>query len=120
MVGFHLSVVAISTQAIVDKLMKRQIQEELLNTVYNLILNPDTKEEERRLLLDFKNQVGTHIDMEQAISNLSENIRQLAVHNITTHSSLSLEVAKLYKKISSDSEKERNIARGIASFGIFR
>jgi hypothetical protein len=92
---------------------------ELIDEVYNLILNPDTKSEEREILVAFKDGLTDKTDQNRAVMELSANLRQLAVKNLSAETKLSSGVADLYQKISSFGEQSRNLAQGLASTGVW-
>lgn len=91
-----------------------------MNEAYNLILNIETREEERQLLIEFKNEIEQGKDFERAIQKLSENLRLLAVKNITDKKKMSKNVHNYYKKICSVGFLEKEIGVGLLSYGIVR
>ncbi|WP_225247760.1 hypothetical protein [Streptococcus pseudoporcinus] len=52
--------------------------------------------------------------------NLSNDLRQLAVKNLSSKEVMSIPVNEFYKKICSYNELQKNIARGLGSYGIIR
>lgn len=119
MAGFHQWVVAILIES-KGLSMKKINQQEIVNEAYNLILTVETKEEERQLLIEFKNDLEQGKDFERAIRKLSENLRLLAVKNITHKKTMSKNVHDYYKKISSVGLLEKEIGAGLMSYGIVR
>ncbi|MFL2132766.1 peptide-methionine (S)-S-oxide reductase MsrA [Desemzia sp. FAM 24101] len=73
----------------------RQNREEMLNDLYNLILDPATREWERSLLLSAKNALedGAHFDIQ--LSKLEADLRPLALRN-----NLTPDVTDFYNKIT--------------------
>lgn len=93
---------------------------EIINDVYNLILSKSLKNEERVILTRFKDNIVNSKNVKKDILELSEELRQLAVKNISRKEVMSRELNEFYNKISAIKEKELNIGRGIGSFGIVR
>ena len=64
--------------------------EDILNNIYNLILNPETTEEERNLLVTFKNEIEVgKKDNGELLAELRRAIQVLAVDNLSKGISLS-------------------------------
>lgn len=93
---------------------------EIINDVYNLILSKSLKNEERVILTSFKDNIVNSENVKKDILELSEELRQLAVKNISRKEVMSRELNEFYNKISAIKEKELNIGRGIGSFGVVR
>lgn len=93
---------------------------EIINDVYNLILSKSLKNEERVILTRFKDNIVNSKNVKKDILELSEELRQLAVKNISRKEVMSCELNEFYNKISAIKEKELNIGRGIGSFGVVR
>ena len=95
--------------------------EDILNNIYNLILNPETTEEERNLLVTFKNEIEVgKKDNGELLAELRRAIQVLAVDNLSKGISLSSGVSDLSKTLTEFQEKsERNInlAIGLTSLG---
>lgn len=95
--------------------------EDILNNIYNLILNPETTEEERNLLVTFKNEIEVgKKDNGELLAELRRAIQVLAVDNLSKGISLSSGVSELSKTLTEFQEKsERNInlAIGLTSLG---
>ena len=95
--------------------------EDILNNIYNLIINPETTEKERKLLVTFKNEIEVRKkDNDELLAELCRAIQVLAVSNLSKGISLSLGVSDLSKTLTEFQEKsERNInlARGLTSLG---
>ena len=92
---------------------------DIINNIYNLIINPETTEKERKLLVTFKNEIEVRKkDNDELLAELCRAIQVLAVSNLSKGISLSLGVSDLSKTLTEFQEKsERNInlARGLAS-----
>ena len=92
---------------------------DILNNIYNLIINPETTEKERKLLVTFKNEIEVgKKDNDELLAELRRAIQVLAVSNLSKGKSLSSGVSDLSKTLTEFQEKsERNInlARGLAS-----
>ena len=90
-----------------------------MNNIYNLIINPETTEKERKLLVTFKNEIEVgKKDNSELLAELRRAIQVLAVSNLSKGKSLSSGVSDLSKTLTEFQEKsERNInlARGLAS-----
>ena len=65
----------------VNKLPKEDLwkigKEDLLNNVYDLVLSAETKEEERQVLLVFKNAVEAGKDFDKSVVNLASDLRKI-------------------------------------------
>ena len=94
---------------------------DILNNIYNLIINPETTEKERKLLVTFKNEIEVgKKDNSELLAELRRAIQVLAVSNLSKGISLSSGVSDLSKTLTEFQEKsERNInlARGLTSLG---
>ena len=105
---------------LVDKSNNTQITD-ILNTIYNLIVNPETTENERELLVTFKNEIEVgKKDNDELLAELCRAIQVLAVRNLSKGISLSSGVSDLSKTLTEFQEKsERNInlAIGLTSLG---
>lgn len=95
--------------------------DDILNNIYNLIVNPETTEKERKLLVTFKNEIEDgKKDNGELLAELRRAIQVLAVSNLSKGISLSSGVSELSKTLTEFQEKsERNInlARGLTSLG---
>ena len=92
---------------------------DILNNIYNLIINPETTENERELLVTFKNEVGKK-DNDELLAELCRAIQVLAVRNLSKGKSLSSGVSDLSKTLTEFQEKSErnfNLARGLTSLG---
>lgn len=94
---------------------------DILNNIYNLIINPETTEKERKLLVTFKNdiEVGKK-DNSELLAELRRAIQVLAVRNLSKGISLSSGVSELSKTLTEfqdKSERNINLARGLTSLG---
>ena len=94
---------------------------DIINNIYNLIINPETTEIERELLVTFKNEIEVgKKDNDELLAELCRAIQVLAVRNLSKGKSLSSGVSDLSKTLTEFQEKsERNInlARGLTSLG---
>ncbi|GAA2917023.1 peptide-methionine (S)-S-oxide reductase MsrA [Enterococcus pseudoavium] len=70
-------------------------QEEVLGQLYNLILNPSTREWERYLLTDAKNSLANNTGFNGQLAKLEADLRPLALRN-----NLTPDVADFYQKIT--------------------
>ena len=94
--------------------------EEILNNVYNLILDTDIHKNERDILLHYKTRLENTKNEQRVVMELAEALRQQAVSGIHSQKLLSPKVATFYKEIASYGELSKNIAQGLISFGITR
>ena len=97
--------------------------EDILNNIYNLILNPETTEEERNLLVTFKNEIEVgKKDNGELLAELRRAIQVLAVDNLTKGISLSSGLSELSKTLTefqNESERNNNLAIGLSSIAMF-
>lgn len=95
---------------------------DILNNIYNLIINPETTEKERKLLVTFKNEIEVgKKDNGELLAELRRAIQVLAVDNLSKGSSLSSGVSELSKTLTEfqdESERNINLARGLLSLGM--
>ena len=95
--------------------------DDILNNIYNLIVNPETTEKERKLLVTFKNEIEVgKKDNSELLAELRRAIQVLAVSNLSKGISLSSGVSDLSKTLTEFQEKSErniNIARGLTSLG---
>lgn len=89
----------------------------LLARVYDLILNVETPDDERSMLIEFKNAVEEGKDFEKQVMRLAESLRQLSLKKFNNKETLSKEVGKLYMDISTTGFLEENLGRGLAVLG---
>jgi hypothetical protein len=94
--------------------------EEILNKVYNLILDTDIHKNERDILLHYKTRLENTKNEQRVIMELAEALRQQAVSGIHSHKSMSPKVATFYKEIATYGQLSKNIAQGLISFSITR
>lgn len=94
---------------------------DILNNIYNLIINPETTENERKLLVTFKNEIEVgKKDNSELLAELRRAIQVLAVRNLSKGISLSAGVSELSKTLTEfqdKSERNINLARGLTSLG---
>ena len=92
---------------------------DILNNIYNLIINPETTEKERKLLVTFKNEIEVgKKDNSELLAELRRAIQVLAVSNLSKGISLSSGVSELSKTLTEfqdKSERNINLARGLSS-----
>ena len=94
---------------------------DILNNIYNLIINPETTEKERQLLVTFKNEIEVgKKDNSELLAELRRAIQVLAVRNLSKGKSLSSGVSELSKTLTEfqdKSERNINLAIGLTSLG---
>ena len=94
---------------------------DILNNIYNLIVNPETTEKERKLLVTFKNEIEVgKKDNSELLAELRRAIQVLVVRNLSKGISLSSGVSELSKTLTEfqdKSERNINLARGLTSLG---
>ena len=94
---------------------------DILNNIYNLIINPKTTEKKKKFLVTFKNEIEVgKKDNGELLAELRRAIQVLAVDNLSKGISLSSGVSELSKTLTEFQEKsERNInlAIGLTSLG---
>ena len=94
---------------------------DILNNIYNLIINPETTEKERKLLVTFKNEIEVgKKDNSELLAELRRAIQVLAVRNLSKGISLSSGVSELSKTLTEfqdKSERNINLAIGLTSPG---
>ena len=74
---------------------------DILNNIYNLILKPDTTENERKVLLTLKNEIEVgKKDNGELLAELRRDIQVLAVDNLSKGISLSSGVSELSKTLT--------------------
>lgn len=95
---------------------------DILNNIYNLILNPETTEKERKLLVTFKNEIEVgKKDNGELLAELRRAIQVLAVDNLSKGISLSSGVSELSKTLTefqNETERNINLAIGLSSIGM--
>ena len=95
---------------------------DILNTIYNLIVNPETTENERELLVTFKIEIEVgKKDNDELLAELCRAIQVLAVENLSKGISLSYGVSELSKTLAEfqdESERNINLARGLSSIAM--
>ena len=96
--------------------------DDILNNIYNLILNPETTEKERKLLVTFKNEIEVgKKDNGELLAELRRAIQVLAVDNLSKGISLSSGVSELSKTLTefqNETERNINLAIGLSSIGM--
>ncbi|HGO8536736.1 TPA: bacteriocin immunity protein [Streptococcus suis] len=71
-----------------------ETREKIMEELINLILNPTTTAEERKLLVAYKQEFERTRDTERTILSLAESIRKLAVRNVFYRISLSTSLSQ--------------------------
>ncbi|SFG91123.1 bacteriocin immunity protein [Sporolactobacillus nakayamae] len=103
----------------INKKLSRKDQEEaLLKKVYDLILDEQIQDDERHVLIAFKNNVEKDKDFERRLMYLAEGLRQIAVKRLTVQSKLSPQVGLFYMEISTTGLLRKNLGTGLAAMGI--
>lgn len=92
--------------------------EEILNKVYNLILDPEIRQNERDILLHYKTRLENTKNEQRVVMELAEALRQQSVSSIHSHKSLSPKTATFYKEIAAYGQLSKNLAQGLISLGI--
>ena len=96
---------------------------DIINNIYNLIINPETTEKERKLLVTFKNEIEVgKKDNSELLAELRRAIQVLAVSNLSKGISLSSGVSDLSKTLTefqNESERNANLAIGLSSIAMF-
>lgn len=96
---------------------------DILNNIYNLIVNPETTEKERKLLVTFKNEIEVgKKDNDELLAELCRAIQVLAVSNLSKGISLSSGLSELSKTLTefqNESERNANLAIGLSSIAMF-
>ncbi|MGL4739833.1 MAG: bacteriocin immunity protein [Sarcina sp.] len=95
------------------------LKEEILRNTYNLILDENITQEERNILLSFKNRVEIGTEFEKALKKLSEELRCLALGKLNNKEVLSKQIDKFYMDISSIRSFKKNLVNGLACSTIF-
>ncbi|MCZ2492230.1 bacteriocin immunity protein [Dellaglioa carnosa] len=90
-----------------------KVEEALTSRVYDLILNEETANEERALLIEFKNKVAKNGDFERAEIDLATQLRRLAMVRLKHKEKLSSGVGKLYMEISTTGMFKKNLGWGL-------
>ena len=97
--------------------MTKVTKTEIMNEVYDLILNANVTQDERAILVNFKNRV-TDKNFANELMGLAAELRQLAIKNLAAQKKMSLETSAFYKKIATYGQQELNWARGLAMTGV--
>ncbi|AND78903.1 bacteriocin immunity protein [Streptococcus pantholopis] len=98
--------------------MSKLTEEQIINDVYNLILNVKTKDNERQVLVDFKKDIENKKEFEKALTTLAERLRNIGIQNISKKTAMSSDVGEFYKKIASYGQLKTNLGRGLAVSGL--
>ncbi|MBF0806779.1 MULTISPECIES: bacteriocin immunity protein [unclassified Streptococcus] len=94
-------------------------EEELLEHYYNLLLSPSLREDERKILLAYKQDlVISNRKWKNRFLTMVEDIRLLSLQKIGEEA-LSSDLADFYKKVAFIAKTEEEKARGLASLGNF-
>ena len=97
--------------------MTKVTEAEIMNEVYDLILNAHVTQDERAILVNFKNHVNDK-NFANELMCLAAGLRQLAIKNLAAQKKMSLETSAFYKKIADYGQRELNWARGLAMTGV--
>ncbi|GET16009.1 bacteriocin immunity protein [Ligilactobacillus agilis] len=97
--------------------MTKVTKTEIMNEVYDLILNANVTQDERAILVNFKNRV-TDKNFANELMGLAAGLRQLGIKNLAAQKKMSLETSAFYKKIATYGQQELNWARGLAMTGV--
>ena len=97
--------------------MTKITEAEIMNEVYDLILNVNVSQDERTILVNFKNHVNDK-NFANELMRLAAGLRQLAIKNLAAQKKMSPETSAFYKKIATYGQQELNWARGLAITGV--
>lgn len=97
--------------------MTKVTETEIMNEVYDLILNANVTQDERAILVNFKNRV-TDKNFANELMGLAAGLRQLGIKNLAAQKKMSPETSAFYKKIATYGQQELNWARGLAMTGV--
>lgn len=97
--------------------MTKVTKTEIMNEVYDLILNANVTQDERAILVNFKNHVNDK-NFANELMRLAAGLRQLAIKNLVAQKKMSPETSAFYKKIATYGQQELNWARGLAMTGV--
>lgn len=76
-------------------------EEEVIATIYNLILNPSTREWERTLLRQTKERLGEKASVKQEVEKLEADLRPLAIRR-----NLTPDIMDFYAEITGEQDEE--------------
>lgn len=97
--------------------MTKVTEAEIMNEVYDLILNGNVTQDERAILVNFKNHVNDK-NFANELMRLAAGLRQLGIKNLAAQMKMSPETSAFYKKIATYGQQELNWARGLAMTGV--
>ena len=97
--------------------MTKITETEIINEVYDLILNANVTQDERAILVNFKDRV-TAKNFANELMGLAAGLRQLGIKNLAAQKKMSPETSAFYKKIATYGQQELNWARGLAMTGV--
>lgn len=97
--------------------MTKITETEIINEVYDLILNAHVTQDERAILVNFKNHVNDK-NFANELMGLAAELGQLGIKNLAAQKKMSLETSAFYKKIATYGQRELNWARGLAMTGV--
>lgn len=97
--------------------MTKVTKTEIMNEVYDLILNANVTQDERAILVNFKNRV-TDKNFANELMGLAAELGQLGIKNLAAQKKMSPETSAFYKKIATYGQQELNWARGLAMTGV--
>jgi hypothetical protein len=87
-------------------------EQKVLNDIYDLVLDPNTLEQERNVLLSCKNSIERGGNLFICIIQLQNDLRPFAIKL-----ELSTKVSKYYVEISNYKTFDKRFGRGIIFFG---
>ena len=97
--------------------MTKITEAEIMNEVYDLILNANVTQDERAILVNFKDRV-TAKNFANELMGLAAGLRQLGIKNLAAQKKMSPETSAFYKKIATYGQQELNWARVLAMTGV--
>lgn len=99
--------------------MEEKITEnEIVRESYNFILDSSITDDEWKAFIKFKNSLGVGTEFSSTLLDLSGDLRQIAVKNISKHVGLTPNVSEFYQKIVNYGQIKLNWARSLASYGM--
>ncbi|WP_349516148.1 bacteriocin immunity protein [Leuconostoc suionicum] len=100
-----------------NKEKRKEKENQLLSDVYDLILDTETYDNERTILLEFKTAVENGKDFEDRLMVLSNSLRELAVEKLNKRETLSKKVSQFYMGISNTGLLKKNLGAGMTNLG---
>lgn len=93
-------------------------EDEIMTVVYNFIVDSSITDDERKVFISFKNSVGSGTNFSRALMNLSYDLRQIALKNVSKNVGMTPNVSEFYKTIVTYGQRELNWAYGLSAYGI--